>query len=123
MTDNGPQAELLTTNDLRMILIVGATGFLGQETTRQLLAAGHRVRVMARTPEKAASLKEAGAEVVAGDLIDPASLQRACAGAEVVIAAAHSLLGRGRYNSPKVDDSGHRSLIDALCARSIHNKV
>ena len=46
-------------------------------------------------------------------MIDPASLQRACAGAEVVIAAAHSLLGRGRYNSPKVDDSGHRSLIDA----------
>ena len=37
------------------ILIVGATGVLGKETTRQLLAAGHKVRAMTRdnAPEEA----------------------------------------------------------------------
>ena len=58
------------------ILIVGATGVLGKETTRQLLAAGHTVRAMTRDPQKAVPLKEMGAEVVQGDLIDVASLKK-----------------------------------------------
>ena len=82
-----------------MILIVGPTGILGRETARQLLGAGHHVRALVRTPAKAADLKEAGAEVVQGDLLDRQSLERACQGVESVLAAAHSMLGRGKYRS------------------------
>src|ERR1700737_3267828 len=96
-----------------MILIVGATGVLGREAARQLLAAGHKVRAMARSPDKAEDLKQLGAELVQGDLIDPASLARACRGADAVLAAAHSLMGTGRYSSEAVDDVGHRALLDA----------
>jgi len=96
-----------------MILIVGATGVLGREATRQLLAAGYQVRAMTRACERAADLQQLGAEVVEGDLIDPASLRRACRGADAVLAAAHQLMGTGRYSSHAVDDVGHRSLIDA----------
>lgn len=106
-----------------MILVVGATGYMGRETVKQLLAKGIPVRAMTRTPEKAADLKELGAEVVQGDLIDPPSLARACQGAEVVIAAAHQLLGAGKYSSNAVDNVGHRALIDAAKAAGVKRFV
>lgn len=96
-----------------MYLIVGGTGTLGGNLTRRLLAKGERVRVMTRTPEKAGELKRAGAEVVQGDLLDPPSLEWACAGADVVVAAAHSIFGRGKEASRHVDLQGHIDLIDA----------
>lgn len=96
-----------------MIAIIGATGSLGSEVAGQLLAAGTRVVAVTRVASKAADLTARGAEVRVADLTDAASLGRAVAGAEAVVAAAHSLLGRGRYVSARVDDAGHRALIDA----------
>ena len=96
-----------------MILILGASGFLGREVTSLLLSQGQQVRLMVRTPAKVDDLKQGGAEIVPGDLIDPPSLRRACQGVDKVFSAAHSLLGKGRYNSKAVDDAGHRDLIDA----------
>lgn len=92
-----------------MILIIGASGFLGREVTKPLLSKGEQVRLLVRTPAKVEDLKQAGAEVIQGDLIDPPSLARACQGADRVLAAAHSLLGKGRYKSEAVDDVGHRA--------------
>src|SRR5512132_3564125 len=96
-----------------MILIIGASGFLGREVTKLLLSKGEQVRLLVRTPAKVEDLRQAGAEIMQGDLIDPLSLARACQDAERVLAAAHSLLGKGRYKSEAVDDAGHRALIDA----------
>jgi len=96
-----------------MILILGASGFLGRAVTKQLLSEGQQVRLLVRTPAKVEDLKRAGAEVMQGDLIDPRSLARACKGVDQVFAAAHSLLGKGRYKSEAVDDVGHRALIEA----------
>ena len=94
-----------------MILVVGGSGTLGRVITHNLLAAGEAVRVMTRAPTKATALRDAGAEVVTGDLTDHESLIRACSGAEKVVAAAHSFLGRGRLASEHVDRSGHKQLI------------
>ncbi|MBN2149774.1 MAG: SDR family oxidoreductase [Anaerolineales bacterium] len=105
------------------VLVVGATGFMGREAVQQLLSAGMRVRVMARTPEKAADLQKLGAEVVQGDLIDPPSLSRACQGMDAVVSAAHSLLGSGKYSSAAVDDAGQRALIDAAKAAGVEHFV
>jgi NADH dehydrogenase len=95
-----------------MILIIGGTGALGSAAARRLLAQGRPVRVMTRTPQKAVELQEAGAEIVQGDLRDRASLARACQGAQMVLAAAHSVMGNGSEASRYVDDQGHRWLID-----------
>lgn len=105
------------------ILIVGATGVLGKETTRQLLAAGHKVRAMVRDLQKSADLHEMGAELVQGDLIDPASLKKACQGVDAVLAAAHQLMGKGQYTSEAVDDAGHRALIDAAKTAGVKHFV
>lgn len=106
-----------------MILIVGGNGVLGREVVAQLLDAGEPIRLLARTPAKVDDLKQAGAEVVEGDLLDPVSLARACDGADRVLAAAHSLLGKGRYASEAVDGAGNRALIDAAKAARVAHFV
>ncbi|MDR0327481.1 MAG: NAD-dependent epimerase/dehydratase family protein [Planctomycetaceae bacterium] len=63
-----------------MNLVIGGTGFLGREISCQLLERGQKVRVLCRRSEGAAE----GAEVVLGDLADPASLLKACQGVETV---------------------------------------
>ncbi|HJW13087.1 MAG TPA: NmrA/HSCARG family protein [Thermoanaerobaculia bacterium] len=69
-------------SDKPVILVTGATGQQGGATARELLARGHRVRALTRHPEgeKAQTLASRGAEVVAGDLDDAASLGRALQG-------------------------------------------
>lgn len=66
----------------RTILVTGATGAQGGALVPLLLARGFAVRALTRNPKKPAGQKLAqlGCEVVAGDLDDEASLERACAG-------------------------------------------
>lgn len=106
-----------------MILIVGGTGTMGSLLARLLLAEAQPVRVMTRALNKAAELKKLGAEVVKGDLLDKTSLARACAGAEAVVATAHSILGRGREASKYVDLQGHKDLIDVAQGEGIQHFV
>jgi uncharacterized protein YbjT (DUF2867 family) len=66
-----------------VILVTGATGQQGGAVARHLLNSGYKVRAMTRKPdsEAARSIGALGAEVVQGDLNDPASTERALAGA------------------------------------------
>ena len=106
-----------------MILIVTANSTLGSAVARRLLAQGHPVRGLVRSPEKGEALRELGAEIVIGDLRDPTSLARACQGAEQVLAAAHSILGRGPEASRFVDLQGHKDLINAAKAAGVQHFV
>lgn len=69
-------------NKIQTILVSGATGSQGHPVARHLLGAGHTVRVLARTPQKAADLQAAGAQIVPGDLGDAPSVQGAMAGVD-----------------------------------------
>jgi uncharacterized protein YbjT (DUF2867 family) len=62
--------------------VVGITGNTGAAVAHELLAAGHRVRAIVRSPEKAASWKERGVEIVAADVRDGAALGRALQGVD-----------------------------------------
>ena len=65
-----------------MILVTGASGFVGRHVVQALLAAGKDVRALVRDPKQGASL---GAELVEGDMTDAASLRRGVAGADAVV--------------------------------------
>jgi uncharacterized protein YbjT (DUF2867 family) len=65
-----------------MILVTGATGTVGGEVARQLLASGELVRVLVRDPGRASSLERAGAGVVRGDLAKPETLPPVLEGVE-----------------------------------------
>lgn len=56
------------------ILVTGATGNTGSGVASSLLAKGHKVRVLARAEDRAAGLREAGAEVAVADLDRPETL-------------------------------------------------
>ena len=66
------------------VLITGATGFVGSYLTNALLRRGHAVRILARSPERAAALERAGAEVRIADVGEGASLRGTADGIDVV---------------------------------------
>ena len=70
------------------ILLTGGTGYLGRWILRALLRRGRAVRLLARDPKSCEDLAAPGVEVVAGDVTDRASLDRAAKGAASVIHAA-----------------------------------
>jgi uncharacterized protein YbjT (DUF2867 family) len=63
-------------------LVIGATGNVGRQVVEELTSAGAPVRALARTPESAGL--PASAEVVRGDLTDPAGLDACLAGVDAV---------------------------------------
>ena len=70
----------------QLILVTGATGRQGGSVVRHLAADGWRLAALVRNPDSLAarSLAERGVELRQGDLNDPASLDRALAGASGV---------------------------------------
>lgn len=92
------------------ILVTGATGFIGSHLTERLLSSGSRVRILARSPEKAAHLAVLGAEVVGGDLTQPQTLAPACVGCRVVCHCAAWL------GSPYVKELAWRVNVEGTAA-------
>ncbi|RYE82130.1 MAG: NAD-dependent epimerase/dehydratase family protein, partial [Myxococcales bacterium] len=70
------------------VFITGGTGFIGSAIIGELLAAGHTVTGLARTPEAAAKLGQAGVTPRPGELTDLAGLREAAAAADAVVHCA-----------------------------------
>lgn len=67
------------------VFVAGATGVLGRATVPRLVAAGHKVRGVARSPEKEAQLREQGADPVTVDLFDAVAMEQALVGCDVAV--------------------------------------
>ncbi|MFI5618836.1 SDR family oxidoreductase [Streptomyces sp. NPDC051567] len=73
-------------------LVTGATGYIGGRLVPELLDAGHRVRCLARSPEKLRDHPWAGrTEIVRGDVTDPESVAGALRGIDVAYYLVHAL--------------------------------
>lgn len=108
-----------------MILVAGATGMVGGEVCRLLRKEGEPVRALVRATakaEKVEGLRALGCEVVTGDLLDAASLGRACTGAEAVVSTVSAMpfsWDPPRNTVTSVDLDGQRRLIDAAAAARV----
>ncbi len=80
-----------------MILVSGGTGFVGRHLVRHLVAHGHAVRVLSRSPRPPAA--PPGAEWAAGDLRDPGSLAAPLHGVRAVVHLAAILPAGGRSDA------------------------
>ncbi len=77
-----------------MIAVAGATGYIGGLLCKRLREQGQEVRALARSPERAGDLAEAGCEVVKADVLTPPTLRPALEGVDVAYYLVHSM-GRG----------------------------
>ncbi|HET9285988.1 MAG TPA: NAD(P)H-binding protein [Gaiella sp.] len=68
-----------------MILVTGASGFVGRHVVRELATSGTRVRAMVRTARGASVLEGIDCELVRGDVTDPASLRAAARGMRTIV--------------------------------------
>ena len=67
------------------VFVTGATGFIGSQVVKELIAAGHKVLGLARSENGAQALAAAGAEVQRGVLEDALSLKSGAAACDAVI--------------------------------------
>jgi uncharacterized protein YbjT (DUF2867 family) len=74
-----------------VILIAGATGYVGGELLKMLLAAGYSVRCLARHPEALQAKALPGLEVVEGDVLNYGSVRAAMAGVSSAYYLVHSM--------------------------------
>ena len=111
------------------VLVTGATGFLGQHVVAELLRRGETVRALVRPGRPGRGREWLAAQAVEqaeGDLLDAASLKRACSGAGALVhCAGHmGLWSRANAEQRAVNVEGTAALLRAATgaklARIVH---
>ena len=73
--------QIKSDRSTKTILVTGATGDTGRPTVKLLLERGHKVKALVRKDdERARTLRDQGADVVVGDLLDISSVRKAADG-------------------------------------------
>ena|SRR4051794_4654147 len=98
-----------------LALVTGATGFVGSHVARVLQEKGSELRLLVRSNSDPKNIQSLKAERVVGDLRDPASLERAVAGCDVVfhVAADYRLWVKDPEQMYRSNVEGTRSLLQA----------
>lgn len=103
-------------------LVAGATGQLGSAIVGHLVAAGMRVRALARSPERLAALAP-GAEISATDMLDLRALTKACQGVEQIIATANNNMRTGAQGPGRTDLTAYQNLLAAARTAGVRRLV
>jgi nucleoside-diphosphate-sugar epimerase len=96
--------------------LTGATGFLGGVLARQLLAAGHSVNALVRSPAKAAELSALGVALFPGDITDKDSLREPMRGVDGVfhVAGWYKIGVRDTADARRVNVDGTRNVLEVM---------
>ncbi|MGA7576354.1 MAG: hopanoid-associated sugar epimerase [Terriglobales bacterium] len=105
--------------------VTGATGFLGSHVARVLAEQGAELRLLVRPTSDLRNLEEVKADRVAGDLRDPASIEKALSGCEVVfhVAADYRLWVRDPEEMYRSNVEGTRWLLEAARKQGVRRVV
>lgn len=96
--------------------VTGATGFLGGYLVEELLADGHDVVALCRTPDEAGDLAEKGVEIVEGDITEKESMREAMDGTDGVFhLAAWYRVGVDAGDLPeRINVDGTRNVLELV---------
>jgi dihydroflavonol-4-reductase len=108
-----------------VILVTGASGFVGGHVTRLLREQGCRVRVLVRPTSDLRGMAGLEVERVEGDLRVPESLEKAVAGCEVIyhVAADYRLWARDPDELYRSNVDGTRNLLEAAQRAGVRRVV
>ncbi len=104
-----------------LILLTGATGYIGGRLLRRLETAGYEVRCLARRPESLREKVGEGTEVVEGDVLDCASLDRAMEGVAIAYYLVHSMGASGSFED--ADREAARNFGEAAKAAGVQRMI
>jgi len=110
-----------TPSDERLILLTGATGYVGGRLLKALEAQGHRLRCLARRPEFLQSRIAEATQVVKGDLLDVTSLAAALAGVDSAYYLVHSMGSGGAFEEE--DRRAAKSFADAALEAGVRRII
>ncbi len=107
------------------IVVTGASGHLGANLVRALIEQGESPRVLLHEGRPAPALAGLELESMSGDVRDPASLDRAFAGAEIVyhLAGFISLEAREAARARSINVDGVRNVVNACLANGVRRLV
>ena len=96
--------------------LTGATGFIGGHVVRQLIADGHQVKALVRSPSKAEGLARLGADIYIGDILDKKSMRKAMEGTDGVfhLAAWYKVGARDRSQAETINVEGTRNVLELM---------
>lgn len=129
MTGDGRVALLLhVPTCMANVLVTGATGFIGSELTRQLVAQGEAVRILRRPASALDLLGDTATQVehAVGDVTDPASLVQAMEGIRRVYHAAAYVGFEGRSDRERlhhVNVTGTAHVVNAALKTGVERLV
>ena len=100
-------------NNKRLVLLTGATGYVGGRLLRALESKACRLRCLARQPQFLVPRVQPGTEVVQGDALDPASLRVALRGVDTAYYLVHSMVSARAFEA----EDRHAAWLFAAAAR------
>ena len=108
-----------------MILVTGASGFVGAAVAKRLLEGGHDVRALIRPTSPRSNLAGLRLEIVEGDLRDSGSLARAMTGVQYLfhVAADYRLWARNPQDIVTTNVEGTRALMTAALRAGVERIV
>ena len=104
-----------------LILLTGASGYIGGRLLPSLEKQGYRLRCLARQPEILKPKVGPHTEVVAGDVLDRPSLDNALRGVDVAYYMVHSMRSTGSFEEK--DRQGARNFGEAAKAAGVMGLV
>lgn len=104
---------MYSTNTAKKILVTGATGKAGCRLVCRLAMRGFTIRALVRDTSVVTTAADLGVELVAGDLLEPATLTAAVAGVDVVIHLASFYKGATQQQSDRANIAGTGALAKA----------
>ena len=103
-----------------MILVTGGTGFVGHEVVGELLALGHRVRLLVRDPKRAQWYAgHPRVELIQGDVLRPETLAAAMVGVQAVIHLVGIIVETPRISYEQAHVEATRNLLAAAKAAGV----
>ncbi|MCF2972174.1 SDR family oxidoreductase [Synechococcus sp. Nb3U1] len=103
--------------------VAGATGETGRRIVQELVGRGIRVRALVRSRELAAQVLPPEAEIVVGDVLDPATLKAGMEGCTVVLCATGARPSWDPFQPYRVDYEGTKNLVNMAKSQGIQHFV